>query len=274
MTTIAAASATRSGAATAMADARRRRRAPRRRRARPCSRRLRDHGVYVAIAVAAGLQPARSPRNFATVANLRLQLVQVVPVAIVALGMALVVATEGIDLSVGSSWRIAAALHPAVPRLRRLAGDRDRACSSARWSAWSTARSWRSSASSRSSPRSACWSPAAALALVLADGRLVEIFDPTLGALGNGAVARRPDHACSSLAVAAALVVGVVVRRSAFGRRLVAIGGNRDRGRPGRPAGPAHAARRLRDLRGARRRRRRAQHGPARAPATRRSSGC
>ena len=138
-----------------------------------------------------------SRRNFATVANLRLQLVQVVPVAIVALGMALVIATEGIDLSVGSVMAISRRAAPAVPRLRRLAGDRRSALlAGAAGRRWSTARWSRSSASSRSSPRSACWWPAAALALVLADGRLVEIFDPTLGALGNGTVARRPDHAC------------------------------------------------------------------------------
>jgi ribose/xylose/arabinose/galactoside ABC-type transport system permease subunit len=63
-----------------------------------------------------------------------------------------------------------------------------------------------------------------ALALVLADGRLVEIFDPTLGAIGNGAVAGVPI----TLLVLGVLtvVVAVLVRRSAFGRRVVAIGGN------------------------------------------------
>src|SRR6185436_7788962 len=61
----------------------------------------RDHGVHVAVGVLLLFNLVFTP-NFATVGNLRLQLVQVVPVAIVALGMALVVATEGIDLSVGS----------------------------------------------------------------------------------------------------------------------------------------------------------------------------
>ena len=50
--------------------------------------------------------------NFATLGNLRLQLVQVVPVAVVALGMALVIGTGGIDLSVGSVMAIAASLIP------------------------------------------------------------------------------------------------------------------------------------------------------------------
>jgi galactofuranose transport system permease protein len=64
-----------------------------------------------------------------------------------------------------------------------------------------------------------------AVALVLADGRLVEIFDPTLQSLGNGTLAGIP---VTVLIVATlAVIVGVTVRWSVFGRRLVAIGGNR-----------------------------------------------
>ena len=50
-----------------------------------------------------------TPR-FAEFDNIRLQFVQVVPVAIIALGMALVIGTKGIDLSVGSVMAIASAL--------------------------------------------------------------------------------------------------------------------------------------------------------------------
>jgi ribose transport system permease protein len=59
----------------------------------------------------------------------------------------------------------------------------------------------------------------------MADGRLVEIFDPTLATLGNGTVQGIPI----TLLIVAALsaVVIVAVRWSTFGRRLVAIGGNR-----------------------------------------------
>ncbi|HYN17860.1 MAG TPA: ABC transporter permease, partial [Actinomycetes bacterium] len=72
---------------------------------------LGDRGVYVALALLVVFNLAFTA-NFATVGNLRLQLIQVVPVAIVALGMALVIGTEGIDLSVGSTMAIAAALLP------------------------------------------------------------------------------------------------------------------------------------------------------------------
>ena len=98
--------------------------------------------------------------NFATLANLRLQLVQVAPVAIVAIGMALVIATEGIDLSVGSTMAISAALLPLYIGYGRMAGDRDRARRrrvvgpvNGRWS--------RSSECSPSSPPSGYWSPGA-----------------------------------------------------------------------------------------------------------------
>jgi ribose transport system permease protein len=52
----------------------------------------------------------------------------------------------------------------------------------------------------------------------------VELFDPTLAHLGNGAVAGVPVTllALTVLAVALALIM----RRAAFGRRLLAIGGN------------------------------------------------
>ena len=53
---------------------------------------LGDRGVYVALALLVAFNLAFTA-NFATVGNLRLQLVQVVPVAIVALGMALVIGT-------------------------------------------------------------------------------------------------------------------------------------------------------------------------------------
>ncbi len=75
-------------------------------------RSLQTSGVYLAIAALLLFNLVFTP-HFATVANLRLQLVQVAPVAIVAVGMALVIATGGIDLSVGSTMALA-----ATPRTR------------------------------------------------------------------------------------------------------------------------------------------------------------
>jgi ribose/xylose/arabinose/galactoside ABC-type transport system permease subunit len=184
---------------------------------------LQNKGVYVAIAALLAFNLAATP-NFASVANLRLQLVQVVPVAIVAIGMALVIGTEGIDLSVGSVMAIAAALIPLY-------------IGYGAWPAMAIAVAAGALvglangglvAVAGIQPIIATLGLLVAgrgLALVLADGRLVELFDPTLNAVGNGAVLGVPVPVV--VAVAIALVAGLVVRKAAFGRRLVAIGGNR-----------------------------------------------
>jgi len=186
-------------------------------------RQLRDHGVYLALGVLVLVNLAFTP-HFATLANLRLQLVQVVPIAIVALGMALVVATEGIDLSVGSVMALAAAVIPLY-------------LGYGPWPAIAIAVVVGALVGTLTGGLVAVFGiqpiiatlgvlvAGRALALVFADGRLVEIFDPTLGALGNGSVLGIPI----TLLIAGALtaLVIVLVRRSIFGRRLVAIGRNR-----------------------------------------------
>jgi galactofuranose transport system permease protein len=186
-------------------------------------RRLSEHGVYLALAVLLGYNLLFTA-NFATVANLRLQLVQVVPIAIVALGMALVVATRGIDLSVGSVMALSAAVLPLY-------------LGYGPWPAVGVAIvvgalvglvNGAAVAVVGIQPIVATLGvlvAGRALALVLADGRLVEIFDPALGALGNGAVAGVPITLLVTGLLA--VVVAVLVRRSTFGRRVVAIGGNR-----------------------------------------------
>ena len=50
--------------------------------------------------------------NFLSLANLRVQIFAAVPILVVALGMALVIGTEGIDLSVGAVIALAAAVVP------------------------------------------------------------------------------------------------------------------------------------------------------------------
>lgn len=69
------------------------------------------YGVYAALVLLLVLNMVIT-HNFLTVPNLRLQLVQTVPVLIVALGMAMVIGTKGIDLSVGSVMAMAAATAP------------------------------------------------------------------------------------------------------------------------------------------------------------------
>ncbi|WP_327589736.1 ABC transporter permease [Nonomuraea sp. NBC_00507] len=183
---------------------------------------LPDYGVYLALGVLLAFNLVFTP-NFATVANLRLQLVQVAPVAIVALGMALVIGTEGIDLSVGSTMAIAAALLPLY-------------LGYGPWPAIAVAVLAGAAVGLLNGGLVAYGiQPIVATlgllvagrgaALVLADGRLVEIFDPTLAAIGGGQVLGVPLPVLMALTVAAA--AGFVLRRAAFGRRLLAVGGNR-----------------------------------------------
>jgi ribose/xylose/arabinose/galactoside ABC-type transport system permease subunit len=184
---------------------------------------LQAGGVYPAIVVLLLFNLALTP-NFATVANLRLQLVQVAPVAIVAIGMALVIGTEGIDLSVGSTMAISAALLPLylgygvwpAVAVALLAGAAVGVVNGSLV------------AFARMQPIIATLGTLVAcrgLALVLADGRLTEIFDPVLAQLGNEAVLGVPISVLLVLVVTAS--AAVVVRRAAFGRRLLAVGGNR-----------------------------------------------
>jgi galactofuranose transport system permease protein len=180
-------------------------------------------GVYVATALILAFNLFFTP-NFATLANLRLQLVQVAPVAIVAIGMALVIATEGIDLSVGSTMAISAALLPLY-------------IGYGVWPAIAVAlvAGVAVGAVNGSLVAFAGMQPIIAtlgvlvagrgLALVFANGRLTELFDPTLDALGNESVLGVPISVL--LVVTVAAIAGVVVRRAAFGRQLVAVGGNR-----------------------------------------------
>ncbi|WP_028921095.1 ABC transporter permease [Pseudonocardia acaciae] len=183
----------------------------------------RDYGVYVALAALVLFNLAFTP-HFATLENLRTQLVQVSPVLIIALGMALVIGTEGIDLSVGSVMALAAAVlplylgygvggglvaalvigaaagllngglvafvgvQPIVATLALLVGGRG-------------------------------------LALVIAQGRSTPITEPGLLELGGGSTLSVPNVVLAAFALV--VVVALLVGRTTFGRRLVAIGGNR-----------------------------------------------
>lgn len=184
---------------------------------------MQDNGVYAAL-VAILLINLVATDNFVTVDNLRTQLVQVVPVLIVALGMALVIGTEGIDLSVGSVMGISAALlpnylgygfvggfaacllggllvglvngwlvavigiQPIVATLAMLIGGRG-------------------------------------LATLIGDEQQKTIRNTTMLDFGANSVLGIPIIVL--VAAVFTLAVAFVVRRSTFGRQLVAVGGNR-----------------------------------------------
>ncbi|MFE2427314.1 ABC transporter permease [Streptomyces sp. NPDC059373] len=181
------------------------------------------YGVYAAVA-ALLLYNAAFTDHFLTAANLRTQLVQVAPVVIVALGMALVIGTEGVDLSVGSTMALATALLPLYlgyglfPALlvALLAGvvvglvNGTLVAGIGLQPIVATL---------------ALFVGGRGLALVIADGQLKQIENPDLLALGTNSVLGVP--VVILIAGVLALVVAGIVHRTTFGRQLVAVGGNR-----------------------------------------------
>ncbi|MFD4608952.1 ABC transporter permease [Streptomyces sp. NPDC058440] len=181
------------------------------------------YGVYTAVLVLLAFNAAFT-EHFLTVANLRTQLVQVSPVVIVALGMALVIGTEGVDLSVGSAMALAAALLPLylgyglVPALlvALLAGVFVGAVNGTLVAVVGL---------QPIVATLALFVGGRGLALVMADGQLKQIANPDLLALGSGEVLGIPVVVLTAGVLA--LAVAGVVHRTTFGRQLVAVGGNR-----------------------------------------------
>lgn len=69
------------------------------------------YGVYAALVVLVAVATAMNS-DFMSASNWRVQLFQTAPTVLVALGMALVIGTEGVDLSVGATIALAASVIP------------------------------------------------------------------------------------------------------------------------------------------------------------------
>jgi ribose/xylose/arabinose/galactoside ABC-type transport system permease subunit len=184
---------------------------------------LPEYGVYLAIALLIAYNVVFTP-YFLTVSNLRIQLIQVAPIVIVALGMALVIGTEGIDLSVGSVMALAAALIPLylgygvvaailASLVAGLAVGLINGLLVARVGLQPIVATL------------ALFVGGRGLAVVVSDGRLKDIRNPGMLYLGSGDLFGLPVLVW--IAAALVLVVAFVVRRTVFGRRLLAVGGNR-----------------------------------------------
>jgi ribose/xylose/arabinose/galactoside ABC-type transport system permease subunit len=183
---------------------------------------IRRNGVFVALGLLLVVNVALTD-NFVSEGTLRLQLVQVAPVVIVSLGMALVIGTEGIDLSVGAVMALAAALIPlyvgygtgASIAVALLAGVVVGAIAGFLVGYVGV-------------------QPiVATLGLMVAGrgvanlfgGEIKSITDPGIVSLGTGSVLGVPYVV--GIAAVVAVVVWLVVRRSTYGRQLVAVGGNK-----------------------------------------------
>jgi ribose/xylose/arabinose/galactoside ABC-type transport system permease subunit len=195
--------------------------APPRGRPRIDSGWLRRNGVYVALALLVLVNVAITP-NFVSATNLRLQLVQVSPVLIVALGMAMVIGTRGIDLSVGAVMALAAALIPLYIGYGTLPAILV-AC---------TAGLVTGALGGTVIARVGIQPIVATLAIMVAGrgvanllgGEIKSIRDPGIIALGRGSVLGVPYVVLCAAVVA--LAVLLVMRRTTTGRQLVAVGGN------------------------------------------------
>ncbi len=184
---------------------------------------LQDNGVYLAVA-ALLLFNVLFTANFLSVGNFRTQLIQAAPVLIVALGMALVIGTEGVDLSVGAVMALAAALIPLylgygpVPAILialavGLAAGGFNGFLVARVGIQPIVATLALLVAGRG------------LALVIANGQLVQLHDPAFLALGTDDAFGLPISVL--VAGVLAILVAGLVNRTTFGRQLVAVGGNR-----------------------------------------------
>lgn len=184
----------------------------------------RDKGVYLALILLVGYNLLFTS-NWATVGNLKLQLVIVAPIVIVALGMALAIGTGGIDLSVGAVMAISAALAgsflnagvPAVPAVLLVL-----ACG-----ALVGALNGGLVAVVNVQPIVATLAVLVGgrgLAQLIATDQSLSVDDAIFLRLGSASLlgVRMPIYA----AVVPALLVTFIVLRTTFGRRVVAVGDN------------------------------------------------
>lgn len=181
-----------------------------------------EYGVYAAVGVLLLFNVLFTP-HFLDVANFRTQLVQVAPIVIVSLGMALVIGTQGIDLSVGSVMALAAALvalylgYGAWPALLvALAGGAVAGTAGGALVAYVGVQPIVATLALLVGVRG--------LANVLVP-QLVEFRNPDLIALGSSSLYGVPVIVV--IAAVLTLLMAFVVRRTTFGRQVVAIGGNR-----------------------------------------------
>lgn len=182
---------------------------------------LRRNGVFVALALLVVVDALIIP-NFLSVSTLRLNLLQVAPVLVVAIGMSLVIGTGGIDLSVGSVMAIAAATIPlyiGYGALPAIAVALSVGLATGLLAGTVVA-------------RIGVQPIVATLALLVAGrgianligGRIRTVRDPGFRELGSGSVLGVPWIViiAALITVAAALFIA----RTTTGRQLVAIGGN------------------------------------------------
>ncbi|MFD7879292.1 ABC transporter permease [Streptomyces sp. NPDC059766] len=183
---------------------------------------LQEYGVYAGVVVLLLFNFAFTP-YFASTENFRTQAVQVAPVLVVALGMALAIGTEGVDLSVGSVMALSTSLlslylgyGPWIAALIAVLGGIVVGVANGALVAFVGVQPIVATLALMVAGRG--------LALVLLP-QLKDVRDPGMAALGSGDVLGVPYLVL--IAAALALLVAFVVRRTTFGRQVLAIGDSR-----------------------------------------------
>jgi galactofuranose transport system permease protein len=202
-------------------------------------------GALIALAALIAVNLAFTP-NFATWQTLNVNLTQVCAIVIVGVGMTLVIATGGIDLSVGSLMAIAGALAPLiflgtlVPLPHPMAGVALAfvlpvlAAGAFGWfNGWLITRF-------RIQPIIATlvlFIAGRGIAQVMTNGNLQVFKVPEFQFIGLGRVFGLPFQAVLMAVIVAA--AAWMLRRTVFGRQILAIGGNERAARlAGIPVGP------------------------------------
>ncbi|MFJ8007295.1 ABC transporter permease [Streptomyces fagopyri] len=183
---------------------------------------LQEYGVYLGVVVLFLVNTVFTP-HFMSTENFRTQAVQVAPVLIVALGMALAIGSEGVDLAVGSVMALSTSLlslylgyGPWIAILIALVGGAVIGVANGSLIAFVGVQPIVATLALMVAGRG--------LALVLLP-QLKDVHDPAMASLGSGDVLGVPYLVL--IAAALALLVAFVVRRTTFGRQLLAIGDSR-----------------------------------------------
>jgi ribose/xylose/arabinose/galactoside ABC-type transport system permease subunit len=192
---------------------------------------IRERGVYIALAILLVYNVAATA-NFVTLDTLQLLFSQLPPVIIVSLGMALVIGTGGVDLSVGTTMAIASAVLAkfVIAPAQGGMGAPIAVAIIAAILAGVLVGVFNGVvvAVARVQPIVATLGVLVAgrgIALVITGGALVELFVPFFKEVRLGKLFGIPYVMIA--AVLLAVLVSFLVRRTAFGYRLLAVGGNR-----------------------------------------------
>src|SRR3954451_7359433 len=185
---------------------------------------VRERGGYVAFAALVLFNVLYTP-NYATKGTLTGTLIQVTPVLLVALGLTLVIATGGIDISIGAVMAIAAAIVPLylhwgwpVAVLLALVVCTLAGAVNGTLVAYVGVQPIIATL--------ALFVGGRGFAQVLVDGRLQTIDNDSFLSIARNTVLGIPEQVL--VAGVVALIIYLAVKRTTFGRYVVAIGGNRE----------------------------------------------